>query len=246
MCYSPRLGGSVVALGEGMNTLAVAILAAAMPATSTTPHGFSIAAETRNFAFYTRDAGKVDTARNQRFLDETSRRLGVRIESKKAYYRYDWSEELAFVVGPAAASASGAYMATGDIHSTKEFDAHEIVHRVAFALGDPGALFQEGLAVELGDGGRYGTAKVDDIARRLAGGVAFRTLLDRFSSLAPEVRYPLAGSFVRFLIARHGTSKLAELFRACDDERARDAKFAQVMGSSLDEAGRDWVAALAR
>jgi len=217
-----------------------------MPATSTNPQGFSVAAETRSFAFYTRDASKVDAAKNQRFLDETSRLLGVQVESKKAYYRYAWSEELAFVVGPAAASASGAYMATGDIHSTKEFDAHEIVHRVAFELGNPGALFQEGLAVELGDGGRYGKAKVDELARRLAGGVAFRTLLDRFGSLAPEVRYPLAGSFVRFLIARHGMDKLAELFRGCADERARDAQFARVMGSSLDEAGRAWLASLAR
>lgn len=226
--------------------MAVAILAAAMPAASTTPHGFSLVAETRNFAFYTRDAGKVDAGRSQRFLDETSRRLGVRIESKKPYYRYAWSEELAFVVGPAAAGASGAYMASGDIHSTKEFDAHEIVHRVGFELGDPGALFQEGLAVELGDNGRYGTAKVDDIARRLAGGVAFRTLLDRFSSLAPEARYPLAGSFVRFVIARHGAAKLAEFFRACGDEHGRDAQFARVMGSSLDDAGRAWQASLAR
>jgi hypothetical protein len=229
-----------------MNILVVAMLAAAMPAPATTPNGFTLASETRNFAFYTRDAGKVDAAANQRFLDDTSRRLGVTLEGKKAYYRYAWSEELAFVVGPSASSASGAYMASGDIHSTKDFDAHEIVHRVAFELGNPGSFFQEGLAVELGDGGRYGKAKVDEIARRLAGRVGFRTLLDRFSSLAPEVRYPLAGSFVRFLIARHGIAKLSELFRACADERARDAQFARLMGGSLDDAGRDWVAALAR
>src|SRR5712692_2916008 len=117
-----------------MHTLAVPILASAMPAASTNLGGFSLASETRNFAFYTRDAGKVDAEKNQRFLDDASSRLGVTLESKRAYYRHAWSEELAFVVGPAAASASGAYLATGDIHSTKEFDAHEIVHRVAFEL----------------------------------------------------------------------------------------------------------------
>jgi hypothetical protein len=228
-----------------MNSLAVAILAAAMPAATVVPKGFDVAAETRNFVFYTRDGGKVDAARNQRFLDEVSGKLGARVADKKAYYRYQWSEELAFVVGPAAASASGAYMASGDVHSTKDFDAHELVHRAAFSIGDPGALFQEGLAVELGDNGRYGKAKVDEIAKKAAGRVAFRTLADRFTTLAPEVRYPLAGSFVKYLIAQHSLAKLAEFFGACENERSRDAQFAQVFGVSLDAAGRAWHASLA-
>jgi hypothetical protein len=229
-----------------MSMLAAAIMAAAMPVGTVAPKGFDVAAETRNFVFYTRDGGKVDAAKNQRFLDEVTAKLGARVEDKKAYYRYQWSEELAFVVGPAAASASGAYMATGDIHSTREHDQHEIVHRAAFAIGDPGALFQEGLAVELGDQGRFGKAKVDELARRVAGQVAFRTLLDRFLSVAPELRYPLAGSFVKFLIARHGLPKLSEFFRACPNERARDAQFARVFGVTLDAAGSEWIAALAR
>ena len=229
-----------------MSILVAAILAAAMPVGTGMPKGFDVAAETRNFVFYTRDGGTVDAAKNQRFLDEIAGKLGARVDDKKAYYRYQWSEELAFVVGPAATSASGAYMATGDIHSTKELDQHEIVHRAAFAIGDPGALFQEGLAVELGDQGRYGKSKVDELARRAAGQVAFRTLLDRFTSVAPEVRYPLAGSFVKFLIAQHGLPKLSEFFRACPNQRARDAQFAQVFGVTLDAAGSAWVAALAR
>jgi hypothetical protein len=229
-----------------MSMLAAAILAAAMPVGSVTPKGFHLAAETRNFVFYTRDGAKVDAAKNQRFLDEVAVKLGARVDDKKAYYRYQWSEELAFVLGPAAASASGAYMATGDIHSTKEHDQHEIVHRAAFAIGDPGALFQEGLAVELGDQGRFGKAKVDELARGASGQVAFRTLADRFLSVAPEVRYPLAGSFVKFLIAQHGLAKVSEFFRGCPNERARDARFAQVFGVTLDAAGSAWITALAR
>lgn len=237
--------GRAVALTPAVQTLAIAILAAAMPAVPVAaPNGFSVAAETRNFTFYTRDGGKVDAQKNQSFLDDTSRRLGVTLAGKRAYYRYAWSEELAFVVGSAAASASGAYLASGDIHSTKGFDAHEIVHRVAFELGNPGSFFHEGLAVELGDGGRYGKAKVDEIARRLVGRVGFRTLVERFASLPPDVRYPLAGSFVRFLIARHGLAKVSEFFSKCGDERVRDAQFAKAMGHSLDDAGREWMATL--
>jgi hypothetical protein len=228
-----------------MATLAIAILAAA--ATATPAAGaFRQVAETRNFVFYTRDNAKVDAGASQRFLEETSRKLGVRLEGKRAYYRYSWPEELAFVLGRAASGANGAYTATGDVHSIKAFDAHEIVHRVAFEIGDPGSLLQEGLAVELGDGGRYERTNVDAVTGRLVRQVEFRTLADRFSSLAPEVRYPLAGSFVHFLIKRHGIAKVAELFRACRNAQARDTEFAKIMGQSLDDAGRDWTAALAR
>lgn len=231
-----------------MGGLAVAILAASIPlGPATEGRGFSLSAETRNFAFYTRDDLKVDAARSQRFLDDTARRLGVRVQGRRPYFRYRWTEELAFVVGPDASSASGAYLSSGEIHSTKAFDAHEIVHRVAFELGDPGAFFQEGLAVALGDDGRYGDVKVDEIARGLLAPVDLRTLIERFQTVAPEVRYPLAGSFVRFLIRRHGLARLAEFFRACaSDGRAREAQFARVMGSSLHDEGRGWIASLSR
>jgi hypothetical protein len=230
-----------------MSSLAIALLAAAMPASPVAaPDGFSLVAETRNFSFFTRGAEKVEAEKTQKFFDETSRKLGVQVAGKASYFRYSWPEELAFVVGGAAAGATGAYMASGDVHSTKGFDAHEIVHRAAFQLGNPGALFQEGLAVELGDGGRFNGAKVDDIARGLAGRFEFETLLERFTSLAPEVRYPLAGSFLRFLIRRHGLDKLSQFFRACGDERAREVQFDKLMGASLRDEGREWIAGLAR
>src|SRR5262245_35169347 len=116
-----------------MSSLAIALLAAAVPASpAAAPQGFELVAETRNFAFYTRGAAKVEAERSQRFLDEVSRKLGVQLDGKASYVRYEWPEELAFVVGGAAAGATGAYTAGGDVHSTRSFDAHELVHRAAF------------------------------------------------------------------------------------------------------------------
>jgi hypothetical protein len=46
--------------------------------------------------------------------------------------------------------------------------------------------------------------------------------------------------------ARHGIARVPDAFRGCKDERARDARFAKVLGVSLDEAGEEWLAALAR
>jgi len=230
-----------------MNGLAITILAAAMPMANTgTPTGFHVATETENFVFYTRDAAKVDAAKNQRFLDETSRTLGTKVEGKKAYFRYEYSEELAFVVGQAASGATGAYMANGDVHSVNAFDAHEIVHRVAFQMGNPGSLFQEGLAVELGDGGRIGKVSVDEIAKKLVGRVAFKTLVNNFLSVAPEARYPLAGSFVRSLIKKHGIQTVSEFFRSCEGPQMAEAQFAKVFGTTLENAGAEWVKGLGR
>lgn len=228
-----------------MSGLLMMLMASAI-ATTTSATGFHVAAETRNFVFYARDDAKVDPAKNQRFLDETAKQLGATVEGRRGYYRYAWAEEVSFALGSVAAGASGAYMANGDVHSSRDFDAHEIVHRVAFQLGDPGSMFQEGLAVELGDAGRYGSARVDELARRYASSVAFRTLADSFHKLAPEVRYPMAGSFVKFLVKRHGVAKVGQFFGACPNAAARDAQFASAFGQTLDQAGAAWLASLGR
>ena len=232
-------------LVQGMNALAVAILAAGIPITGgpiSATKGFQVAAQTTNFVFLTRDAKPVDAEKNQRFLDETSQRLGVQVVGQSAYYRYAWPEEIGFAIGT---NAAGAALTTGEILSTRAFDAHEIVHRVALQLGDPGALFNEGLAVELGDHGRVANVKVDGLARKLVGRVPFRSLADRFLSLEPGVRYPLAGSFMRFLVKRHGLDKVTAFFRACGTKgEGRDARFAEQFGQSLDDAGHAWIASL--
>lgn len=223
-----------------MNVLAVAILAAGIPISA--PKGFQVSAQTTNFVFLSRDARPVDAERNQKFLVETSQRLGVQVVGQFAYYRYAWPEEIGMTIGT---NAAGAALTTGEILSTREFDGHEIVHRVSVQLGDPGALFNEGLAVELGDHGRVANVRVDDLARRLVSRVPFRSLVDDFLSLPPGVRYPLAGSFMRFLLKRHGLDKVTAFFRACGTSSdGRDARFAEQFGQSLDDAGSAWIAAL--
>jgi hypothetical protein len=224
----------------------IAVLAAGLPVgssiTASAPNGFQVAAQTTNFTFYTRDAKPVDAEKNQKFLDQISERLGVQVEGRTSYYRYGWPEEIGFVVGT---NAAGATMTSGDIHSTQSFDAHEIVHRVAFQLGNPGLLFQEGLAVELGDNGKVQGANVDVLAKKLMGPVTVRSLADKFLSYTPEVRYAMAGSFVHFLVKRNGLGQVTKFFKSCPNEKARDARFVEYFGQSLDDAGRIWAASLA-
>ena len=146
-------------LVQGMNALAIALLAAGLPAvlpSTVPPNGFQVAGRTANFVFFTRDARAVAPEKNQKFLEETSKQLGVKVAGQAAYYRYAWPEEIGVVIGT---TATGAALTNGEILSTRDFDAHEIVHRVAREVGDPGPFFNEGLAVELGDRGRIASSK---------------------------------------------------------------------------------------
>jgi hypothetical protein len=132
-------------------------------------------------------------------------------------------------------------LTTGDIHSTRTFHPHEIVHRIAAALGDPGTFFHEGLAVSLGDKGMQEGVSVDALAKVAIHSFKLRQATDDFARLDPHVAYPMAGSFVAFLIRHHGVAAVSSFFRGCKPKvTTRDTRFAEVFGQTLDEAGAAW------
>jgi hypothetical protein len=55
--------------------------------------------------------------------------------------------------------------------------------------------------------------------------------------------YPVAGSFVAYLIKTQGMAKTAQFFRACSGGNTA-AAFQSTFGLSMDEAGAGWVASL--
>jgi len=206
--------------------------------------GFQLVAQTENFAFYARPGNKVDAERCQHFFAKTAQLLSQDMAGRQsAYYVHKFPEEIAFATGM---YSTGAALSTGDIHSTRSFHPHEIVHRVAFELGDPGTFFREGLAVALGDEGRWNGTAVDKLARASARRWSFRTVADRFEALESDASYPLAGSFVGHLIRSHGVAKVAAFFRACGSKpETRDLRFQEVFGQSLDDAAKAWTDGLA-
>jgi hypothetical protein len=67
------------------------------------------------------------------------------------------------------------------------------VHAVAGGLGDPGRFFHEGLAVALGDEGRWDGRAVDALVRALAATVDRKQLVKSFDSLPSARRVPRRG-----------------------------------------------------
>src|SRR5262247_3240647 len=131
-------------IARALTFVAGVAVAARLDAGSPLP-GFSLKAATRRFAFYTRGSEAVDIRKSEEFLTRMERLLGARVDGRTAYYRYASPEEVAAATGTYGTGVT--FASSREIHTTQGFHAHEIVHLVAGQLGEPGAFFQEGLAV---------------------------------------------------------------------------------------------------
>jgi hypothetical protein len=205
--------------------------------------GFAKVAETSNFVFYSRDGQAVDATKTQKFFETLAKDLGCAPSGQTAYYRYEYAEQVTVATGVVASGVT--LPESGEIHSSRAYHPHELVHRLAATLGNPGRFFQEGLAVALGDGGVWNGVKVDALAvRLLARAGNADQMIDAFDRVDPNEAYPLAGSFVQYLVKTHGAKTVATFFHACSNATDRDASFAKVFGCDLGAATKAWAASL--
>lgn len=199
--------------------------------------GFAIAGQTERILVYSRPNRSVDMTRLERSLSRVERLLGQRLAGRLVYYHYECREEVAFATGRYADGVTFADLA--EVHAVEKVTDHELVHAVAWQLGNPGSFFQEGLAVALGDRGKWWGRDVNKAARKAAGKATLSALIARFNPAEPGDGYYVAGSFVSWLVERHGIERVGQFFRSSDGANT-DAAFARVFGQTLDEAGGSW------
>jgi hypothetical protein len=210
-----------------------------IPAVASPLPGFQIIGQSEHFAFYARHGRKTETKANERFLTKTALLMGQSAEGQTAYYLHDDAQEVGAATG--VYSSGMTELTSGEIHSTQAFHPHEIVHRIAAELGDPGPFFHEGLAVSLGDEGKQGGVSVDVLARAAVQRYRVRDVVDGFTRVEPHAAYSMAGSFVGYLIRRHGVATVARFFRGCRPQVVvRDRRFRDVFGLRIDEAAAAW------
>ena len=218
------------------------VLAAGLAATvEAAPAGFKAAGESAHFTFYTMGEAKVNAKANEQRLERIAHLLGLSSVPRAELYGYERAEDVAAVTGQYAGGVT--YPALRQVHSTEGSLDHEMVHLVAAQLGSPGTFFQEGLAVALGDKGRLGGRKADDMARPLARRVLLRALLAGFAPQNHLEHYAVAGSFVAWLIQQHGIERLTAFFQT-SSAATRDDAFRTAFGQTLDDAGVAWTAQL--
>lgn len=223
-------------------TLAALAVGIAANAVAAPVSGFTLRAQTPRFAFYARGDARVNVAAPEKQLARVESLLGQRVSGPVEYFQYDRAEDIAAVTGRYAGGVF--YNNLRQIHTTSAANHHELVHLVAFELGDPGPFFQEGLAVVLGDNGRFRGQPVDRVAKPIVKGKALASLIASFDPRDPREGYAVAGSFVSFLIKRHGLDKVTHFFRACNGGRDTATAFSAIFGQTLDESGAAWATSL--
>lgn len=214
---------------------------------NTTPDvAFRRVAQTARASYFSHTGHGVDVERSEAFLGRLATVFGpapagVRV----AYYRHPSSAAVREQTGIEALGVTD--IEAGRIDSALPFHPHELVHAVAGRLGRAPVLFEEGLAVALTSGGRWGGRDLDGVARAaLASGVRLEMFLDAFAEQDPEVGYPLAGSFVAYLLDTHGIDAfLAFLAEGGAGPTRCEIAFRRAFGRSVANASIGWRAALA-
>jgi hypothetical protein len=155
----------------------------------------------------------------------------------------------------------GGFVLGGVIYLTRALDPHEIVHVIAQEeLGRPSDFFDEGLAVN------FGGLRVEDgevtlfpsalrnfdadrealsvlFGGRFSGSIRQILTSASFEGLPFDVTYPLAGSFVKFLIRTRGVPALKIFFggsSASDPLPAIEERLGLAFGAPLDSLEAEW------
>ncbi len=237
----------LVSCGGGPNSPSPVATEQSLPVTVTTPH----------YVFRHADGDGVQSERQERYHEWAVNRLGLTLERPITYFKYRDRAHMQSVTG--RVTNGWADPATYAIHSIWPWDNHEVVHVMTALVGRPTDFFNEGIAVAMQmdpQGGRMEafwssramhewahTFRLNGELPRLADMVetsAFRRLDDVKS-------YPMAGSFVGFVIDDRGMDRMKSFFRAGSREASRaeiERQFSAAFGLTLPDAEARWHAYL--
>ena len=205
------------------------------------PPGFHLVSESARVSCWSRDK-RFDAGKVERRLERFERLLGARVPGRVHYYLHEHPADVYQATKRYAAGV--AYPSLGIIHSIEKVHEHELVHLVSAQFGEPGLFFSEGLAVALDDGGEWGGVSAKSAARaalrkdpRLA---SLERLTARFEWVDENAAYPLAGSFVKRLIDRHGIQAVVRFFRDARPPAWKEP-FLAAFGETADDAQAAWL-----
>jgi len=232
------------------------------PASPTTLAPLAVTSETEHYVFHVSAAATPVNAEWQEAYHRWAvARLAVLPSRKVGYFKYASRQDMGDHTGHYATNGYSD-PAAFELHTLGSYDNHEIVHLLVSLIGDPTALFSEGVAVALQVdpvAGRFDSVfngeEVHSSARRYLEAGQLVLPLERivessaFRAITDDVlSYREAGSFVRFLIDRYGIEALRAFLRAggtySDSAQAVKSRFVAAFGVSLEEAEAAWLAML--
>jgi len=200
----------------------------------------------------------VDVPFQEAYYAWLQERLGVPATRPFEYFKYRSRAHMRAVTGRETNgwAERGGYR----LHSIWPIDNHEAVHAlISGELGLAPPLLNEGAAVAHQTfphwgifEARWSGTPLDELAARYRREGRIPALGDLlrgpdFFRHDTGLTYPMAGSFVKSVIERHGYADLRAFFRASAFEDAPDrfrANFRDAFGEELDEAWEVWLARL--
>lgn len=229
--------------------------------------------ETQHFVFYCypgtpahADMPKIKADREKAF-SEIGELLGVQLEEKVSCFFYPDAADK-YVCTLHRGDGLAFDNTTAEIYNekTKLDPYHELTHIVARQIGNPPALFREGLATYMSErlgapplknlGG--GEASLYERARELKGKgdwippeelLAYTEIGSEKSR--PPVSYAEAGAFVKFLVDAYGREKFLEAYKSLRNSNDKAVhhqnkeKLERIYGKSLQALSQEWHAAMA-
>lgn len=214
--------------------------------------------ETANILFRFSTGDSVDSDWQQRFHDWITQYLGVQLSGKLRYNKYTGRGQMEQVTGN---STNGfAEPEVNAVHSIFERDGHEAIHVYSARVGRPSDFFNEGLAVALNTepfvepfAPPWNGMHVHSVAKdRCAATILCPALTsiiatDGFRDFPESTTYPLAGSFLLYLIEQDGIGPMLQFFGAGSRDQSRgriENNFQAAWGMSVAEAEAAWRAFL--
>ncbi|HSL23160.1 MAG TPA: hypothetical protein VK886_16645 [Vicinamibacterales bacterium] len=247
--------------GAGLRPVLVALAAAGTlvlgacgdPAGPSASDVLSETTSTTHFEFHYSPGDAVDAPRQEAYHDWVLPYLDVAVSRKLQYFKYRDRAHLHRVTRKA--TNGWADPPAFAVHAIWPWDAHEAVHIYTALFGRPSDFFNEGIAVALSYdplGGRFvslwNNQAIHDIASNLLRTRALPSIpsiaeADTFRRQNDQVAYPVAGSFVSFVLDQRGVPAMKAFFGASSqDDRLGviESRFSASFGWSLAEAEARW------
>jgi hypothetical protein len=214
---------------------------------------------TPHYVFRFSAGDSVDANRQEPYHEWVVARLGVSLDRRIAYYKYRDRGQMSEVTGQ---DTNGwADPPAFAVHTIWPWDNHEVVHVMTALVGRPTDFFNEGIAVAMSvdlQGGSLDpiwqsrTVHTWSSTFRAQGSlprIADIVETGAFRQLDANRSYPIAGSFVSFLIESRGMEQTRQFFRnGSRDSRRSDIErqFSAAFQLTLADAETQWLEFLAR
>ncbi len=227
------------------------------PTEPTAGDRLSDSAASAHVDFHFSSGDGVDAARQEAFHEWAVQQLGVTMPARLQYNKYRDRTHMQRVTGHLTNGWADPPAFT--VHTIWNFDAHEAVHVYTDLIGRPSDFFNEGIAVALTYdplAGRFtslwNSTPITDIARGfLRNGtlpaLASMTETEPFRRLPDQTSYPVAGSFVSFVLDDRGMAAMKTFFRTSsrqDTQATIETRFRDAFALTLAEAEARWRAFL--